>query len=60
MLSQSSFFGTYMYLECAFKNSSSAEWAQEQRNRKIMTYARLYGLIDKTINRIVKKYQEKQ
>ena len=42
------------------QNGPSAEWVQEQKNRKILTYIGLYGLIDKTIIRIVKKYQENE
>ena len=37
------------------QNGPSAEWVQEQKNRKTETYIGLYGLFDKTINRIVKK-----
>ena len=42
------------------QNGLSAEWVQEQKNRKILNYIGLYGLIDKTIIRIVKKYQENE
>ena len=42
------------------QNGPSAEWVQEQKNRKILTYISLYGLSDKTIIRIVKKYQENE
>ena len=36
------------------QNGPRAEWVQEQKNRKIVIYIGLYGLIDKTIIRIVK------
>ena len=42
------------------QNGPSAEWVKEQKNRKILTYIGLYGLIDKTIIRIFKKYQENE
>ena len=42
------------------QNGPSAEWVQEQKNRKILTDIGLYGLIDKTIIRNVKKYQENE
>ena len=29
------------------QNVRSAEWVQEQKNRKILTYIGLYGVIDK-------------
>ena len=42
------------------QNCPSAEWVQEQKNRKIFTYIGLYGLNDKTVIRIVKNYQENE
>ena len=42
------------------QNGPNAEWVQEQKNRKILTYIGLYGLIEKTIIRIVKKDQENE
>ena len=37
------------------QNGTSAEWVQGQKNRKMSTFISLYGLIDKTVIRIVKK-----
>ena len=41
------------------QNGPSAEWVQEQKNRKILTNFGLYVLIDETVIRIVKKKTKK-
>ena len=39
---------------------SNKQNGSEQKNKKILTYIGLYQLIDKTIIRIVKNYQENE
>ena len=40
------------------QNGPKEEWVQEQKNKKLLTYMGLYGLIDKTIIRIVKNIKK--